>query len=195
MNSYGIRIAPGERNVPIPLNRDPFAEIMSFPKIYAGQERQLNETVHLTYTDIAKSELRRYDRRCATPEKILYMYKYSSNEKIYKAYQIMMRQKKKGRNGGAITAKDIRTPGFIENVIAKDDGYSVYKNIRSSPAYWKEQTKRVVAMVRQLGNCTFFITLSAAETKWNELLVILSKLVLILQEKRQRHFHLTKRLN
>lgn len=32
-------------------------------------------------------------------------------------------------------------------------------------------------MVKQLGNCSFFITLSAAETKWSELLVILSKIV------------------
>lgn len=120
-------MAPGEGNIPIPLNRDTCAEIMSFSKIFGGQERQLNEKAHLTYTDIAKSELRRYDRRCANPEKIHYMYKCSSNEKIYKAYQIMMRQKKKGEDGKPITAKDIRTSGFIENVIAKDDGYSVYK--------------------------------------------------------------------
>jgi hypothetical protein len=49
----------------------------------------------------------------------------------------------------------------------------VFKNLRSSPSYWKEKTKKVLAMVRQLGKCTFFITLSAAETKWKELLVSL----------------------
>lgn len=32
-------------------------------------------------------------------------------------------------------------------------------------------------MVRQFNKGTFFITLSAAETKWEELLVILSKIV------------------
>jgi hypothetical protein len=32
-------------------------------------------------------------------------------------------------------------------------------------------------MVRQLGKCTFFITFSAAERRWNELLVLLTKLL------------------
>ena len=35
----------------------------------------------------------------------------------------------------------------------------------------------MIAIVRQLGKCNFFITLSAAETKWPKLLVSLTKLV------------------
>ncbi len=177
LSSFGLRIAPGEGKVPIPFNRDPDAEMASFPTIYCGQERILKPNVKLSYTDIAKSEIRRYDRRCAHPEKILFMFKYSFCEKVQSAYQICLRQKKKGVNGRNITAGDLKSVDGVQNIIAKDDGYAVFKNIRSSPAYWKEQTKRVVAMVRQLGKCSFFITLSAAETKWTELLVMLEKLV------------------
>ncbi len=177
LNSFVTRIAPGESNVPIPFNRDPDAEVASFPTIYCGQERTIKPKVKLSYTDIAKSEIRRYDRRCANPEKILFMFKYSFCEKVQSAYQICLRQKKRGLNGRNITAADLKSANGVQNIIAKDDGYAVFKNIRSSPAYWKEQTKRVVAMVRQLGKCTFFITLSAAETKWTEVLVMLEKLV------------------
>jgi len=38
-----------------------------------------------------------------------------------------------------------------------------------------EETQTVVSMVRQIGKCSFFVTLSAAENKWPELLVTLTK--------------------
>ena len=166
--SCGIRIAPGEGKTPVALHNDLNAEEMSFPTIYAGKKRKFKTGVKVSYTDIAKSELRRYDRRACRPSKLLYSFKRSFNEKVHSAVQVCMR-KKIGRGG--VTAGNIRTPGYIENLIKKDEGYAVFKHLRSSPSYWKEKTKKVLAMVRQLGKCTFFITLSAAETKWKELLV------------------------
>lgn len=49
--------------------------------------------------------------------------------------------------------------------------------IVGSPAYWEKKKKNVMAMIRQFGLCNFFITLSAAETRWPELIIILSKTV------------------
>jgi hypothetical protein len=190
----GIRIAPGEGKIPVPLHRDLNAEVLSFPTIYGGVERKFHHNVKVTYTDIAKSEIRRYDRRACRPSKLLYSFKRSFNEKVYQAVQVCMRKTCKN---SPITAGNIKTPGFLESkvvnkrqsrsvlklhlliivllypidLIRKDDGYAVFKNLRSSPSYWKEQTKKVLSMVRQYGKCTFFITLSAAETKWSELLV------------------------
>ncbi len=89
----------------------------------------------------------------------------------------MLTTEKRGTVDGPLTAGDLKRPGGVKDIISNDDGYRVFKHIRSSPAYWKEQSKRVVAMVRQLGRCTFFITLSAAETKWNELIGILEKVL------------------
>ncbi|RWS10742.1 uncharacterized protein B4U79_00026 [Dinothrombium tinctorium] len=51
---------------------------------------------------------------------------------------------------------------------------------RSSPSFWERKKKEVFAMIRQLGHPTLFMTFSAAETKWPELIIILSK---ILDEK------------
>jgi hypothetical protein len=158
----------------MPLHMDTNAEILSFPSIYCGLERKFNENVKISYTDIAKSELRRYDRRACKPSKILYSFKRSFNEKICQAVQICLRKKV---GPGRITAANVRSPGYIENLIKHDEGYAVFKNLRSSPAYWKQKSKKVVAMVRQQGKCGFFITLSAAESRWKELLVILMKVV------------------
>jgi hypothetical protein len=38
-------------------------------------------------------------------------------------------------------------------------------NIRGSPLYFQKISKDLFAMIRQLGPATFFITLSAAETR------------------------------
>ena len=173
VSNYGIRIAPGEGSIPIPLFMDKNAELLAFPTIYCGVPRIFRTGVKVSTTDIAKSELRRYDRRAAKPQRLFLFFKSSFNEKVYQAVQVCMRKTSANLN---VTAGSIRTPGYLENLIRQDNGYAVFKNLRSSPSYWREKTKRVLAMVRQMGKATFFITLSAAETKWAELLVRFFKL-------------------
>ena len=47
---------------------------------------------------------------------------------------------------------------------------------KGTPAYWKRFLFEVLAMVKQLGLPTFFMTLSCADLHWNELVLIISKL-------------------
>jgi hypothetical protein len=54
------RIAPGEGKRPLSLLRDLEAEVLSFPTIYAGVKREFDPRLRITYTDISKSEARRY---------------------------------------------------------------------------------------------------------------------------------------
>jgi hypothetical protein len=110
----GIRIAPGEGRIPVPLHRDLNAEVLSFPTIYGGVGRKFHPNVKVTYTDIAKSEIRRYDRRACRPSKLLYSFKRSFNEKVYQAVQVCMR--KTSRNS-PITAGNIKTPGFLDSKV------------------------------------------------------------------------------
>jgi hypothetical protein len=168
----GKRIAPAAGNDPIPIYRDLNAEVLSFPSIYCGEKRKFITKV--SYTDIAKSELRRYDRRACKPTKLLYSFKRSFNEKVCQATQVCLRKK---TGTSKVTAAEARTPRFVESLLICDEGYAIFKNIRSSPSYWKKKNQFVTAMVRQRGKCGFFITLSAAETKWTELLVMLMKIV------------------
>lgn len=66
---------------------------------------------------------------------------------------------------------------FIESLLQHDDGYKLLENFSSSPSYWQKKGKDIKAMIRQLGLPSFFITLSAAETQWGELLRILKKVI------------------
>ena len=49
-------------------------------------------------------------------------------------------------------------------------------SIKGTPGYWKKFLHQVLAMVKQLGTPTFFLTLSCADLRWNELISIIFKL-------------------
>ena len=50
---------------------------------------------------------------------------------------------------------------------------NVGREINGSPAYWIKRRKEIGAMVRQIGPPTFFLTLSAADNFWVDLLRLL----------------------
>ena len=55
--------------------------------------------------------------------------------------------------------------------------YLCFPTIRNSPAYFETKKKDVMAMVRQLSIPTIFFSLSAADTKWTNLLISLGMLL------------------
>ncbi|OFC61133.1 hypothetical protein BBW68_13460 [Candidatus Erwinia dacicola] len=163
-------IAPGEGQRPIDIIQDNNSEELSFGTIYVGQKRTCSET----YSKIIRSEIRRFDRRACTIPKLFYDYKKLELLQIKNSTSICLR-KFSGRN--RVTAQNLLNENFVQNLIQHDDGYKVLKGVRSSPAHWEAEKKKAIAMIRQFGLPTFFITLSAAESQWVELLVILSKTV------------------
>ena len=60
--------------------------------------------------------------------------------------------------------------------MANVEAFNFMNTIKGTPAYWKRFLFEVLAMVKQLGLPTFFMTLSCADLRWNELLEIISKL-------------------
>ena len=48
--------------------------------------------------------------------------------------------------------------------------------IKDAPAYWKKFLYEVLAVVKQLGLPTFFMTLIFADLRWNELISVIVKL-------------------
>ncbi|XP_037811885.1 uncharacterized protein LOC119603786 [Lucilia sericata] len=165
-----IAIAPGEGQRPLDLILDKDSEELSFPSIYCGVKRTCTATIG----KVIRSEARRYDRRCARVDKVLYSYKKLELSKLKSNISTCLR-KKIGHS--SYTARDVLDDNFVQNLIQHDEGYHILKGIRSSPAHWEGEKKKVLAMIRQFGLPTFFITLSAAESQWPELLVILAKIV------------------
>ncbi|OXA53864.1 SART-1 family protein DOT2 [Folsomia candida] len=157
-----MAVAPGEGTRPLSLLMDLDAEELSFPSIYCGIKRKFNPDANLSYADIAKSELRRFDPRCRRADKILYSYRLVQTHRIASNINICLRKKKRR---GIITAGNMLNNECVQNLVQHDDGYRLLSNIVNSPSYLEEKKKDVMAMIRQLGLPTFFITTSAAETK------------------------------
>ena len=76
------------------------------------------------------------------------------------------------------------TPGMLSNnfsetvqaLFAKDKACRFMNSIKGTPAYWKKFLHEVLAMVKQVSLPTFFMTLSCADLRWNELISIISTL-------------------
>lgn len=170
-SNHAVDFAPGEGQIPLPLLMDDHSEELAFPAIFAGHPRRAKKK--LSYTDIINSEIRRTDRRAVEPEHLLYVHKRAQLKQI--GSNINVQVKKAAQNG--ITAANALDGDFINGAIQNDNAFHILRNITGSPAYWEQQKKNVMAMVRQFGICSFFVTLSAAETHWKELHKILMKTV------------------
>ena len=64
----------------------------------------------------------------------------------------------------------------IREYVENDQAFTFMNSIKGTPAYWKKFKSEVLAMVKQLGVPTFFLTLSCADLIWDKLIEIIQKL-------------------
>lgn len=95
----------------------------------------------------------------------------------YVTDKIQIAMKRCKTKGKKYTVADMLDENTINQVTRLDEGYKIFRSIRGSPPYFEQKKKDVFAMIRQLGLPTWFVSLSAADTHWPDLLQCLSKLV------------------
>ena len=164
----------GEGQLPLPILMDKYCEELAFPSIFCGQSRTCSPNVKLSYEDHINSEIRRSDRRAVRYDHLLFAHKKSQLKQLCNSINIAM---KKAAQSSGLTVSQVLDNNFINDTVGKDNAYRFLTSITGSPAYWEQQKKQVLAMVRQFGVFTLFVTLSAAESHWPELLQILKKTV------------------
>ena len=172
-----ISFAPGEGNKPLGIFMDKDLEFLSFPKIFCGKRRADNKKrkVPVSYSTIAKRELRCQDRRAAQSVlNLFYKLKKLQIKQIQDTASISLR---KCKTKGKYTAGDLKSEDYVNKLIHLDEGFRVLKNLRGSPGYFQKCKKDLFAMIRQLGNPTWFCSFSAAETRWTHLLKILGRIL------------------
>ena len=80
------------------------------------------------------------------------------------------------KRGQKITAAEARDANYLDKLVNLDEGYYIFRQLRNSPAYLEMRKKDIFAMIRQLSLPTWFMSLSAADTRWTDLLMMLAKL-------------------
>ena len=74
-------------------------------------------------------------------------------------------------DGHEVTAGMLQNPTALQQLVQTEQAYKLLKNIRrGSPAYWQHELYDVLAMLHFLGNPTWFLTLSAANLHWSEMI-------------------------
>ena len=169
--------APGEGQHPLSLYQDKDAEYLCFPTIFCGQTPpSMDERlVPVHYSDIVKWELRSVDRRAAqSVPNIFFKHKKLQMKQISDKVNLAVRRCKK--TGKKITAAEARDSNYLNKLVNLDEGYYIFRQLRNSPAYLETRKKDIFAMIRQLSLPTWFMSLSAADTRWTDLLKMLAKL-------------------
>jgi hypothetical protein len=173
-----MSFSPAEGQSPLGLYQDKYAEILSFPTIYCGQMRPENKDreIPVHYSSICKWELRCIDRRaaCSIPN-IFFKLKKIQVKQIHDKVSLAMR--KCQTEGRKVTVGNVLNPGEFDNIVRLNEGFRVLRKLRGSPSYWENAKKDLFGMIRQLGIPTWFCSLSAAESRWIDLLKTLGKLV------------------
>ena len=169
--------APGEGQHPLSLYQDKDAEYLCFPTIFCGQTppNRDERLVPVHYSDIVKWELRSIDRRAAqSVPNIFFKHKKLQMKQISDKVNLAVRRCKK--RGQKITAAEARDSSYLDKLVNLDEGYYIFRQLRNSPAYLETRKKDIFAMIRQLSLPTWFMSLSAADTRWTDLLRMLAKL-------------------
>ena len=177
-NSTGsevFNIAPGEGKHPVSLMTDKLCEELSFPVLFPkGRFGYTSER------DIKLSPIKYFNARL-----LHYSGKFATNPEYQFFAQFIMEQKKisnsinialKKIHGQSVTASQVKSNSqAFQNLLLQDQAYLFLRQIPGSPPYWQKFMYEVVAMIKQLGIPTWFMTLSCADLRWPELFQIIAR--------------------
>ena len=170
-----ISIAPGENVIPESLLNNKFCEDLSHPLLFPTGKFvfQFKRKVELSPTKYFNQRLLNYTQKLSS-DYIFFAYSLIQNLSLSNHINIAMRKVASNQ----LTADMLRS-NFNEKVqkfIARDQAFTFMNCIKGTPAYWEKILFNVLAMLKQLGIQTFFMTLLSADLKWNELISIINKL-------------------
>ena len=177
VDDENIIVAPGEGKSPLNILKDPNVEVLAFPDLFPSGKFGLSalRDIKLTHTKYFNQRLLNYTQRFASDtDYIFYANFVSQQTNLQNQIHVAMR-KVSGRNISAgMLSENFKER--VKNFVVNEEAYTFMNSVKGSAAYWKNMLSDVLAMVRQLGIPSFFMTLSCADLRWKELIYIISKL-------------------
>ena len=173
-------IALGEGNKPIPLLTDTLFEELANPDKFPFGKGGFIDTerdTKLTLRKYVNARLLDQDGHFTKDIEYIFAMQYAVEHKqVRDSISIALRQTR-GRQQVSrnLHAGMLKNPQHLQNLFKKDRAYTFLKNIRGSPPYWQKMFYELLAMIRTLGIPTWFLTLSAADMKWPEVIQSIAK--------------------
>ena len=172
-----LTIAPCEGKKPISLLMDKHCEELAHPYLLPTGKfgYKVERKVSLSPSKYFNQRLLNYKQKFASDADYIF-FAHSLYQQLTLTGKMNIAMKKV--SGSQLSAGMLST-NFKETVktfIANDEAYRFMSSVKGTPAYWKKFLFEVLAMVKNLGLPTFFMTLSCADLRWAELPYIISKL-------------------
>ena len=169
-------IAPGENKHPVSFMMDKNCEELAFPVLFPKGEfgYTVERDVELSPVKYFNARLIHHSARFATnPEYPFFAQFIIEQKKVSDSINIALKK----IHGQTLTASQIRSIDAqnLQNLICQDQAYLFLRQIPGSPPYWQRFMYEVIAMVKQLGIPTWFMTLSCADLRWPELFQIIAR--------------------
>ena len=185
--SEELTIAPGEGKQPMSILNYQYCEELTHPHFFpttfpttffpttGNFGYKIERNVKLNPVKYFNQRLLNYKKKFASDADYIF-FALSVMKQLNLNSQINIATKKVSSNSltAGMLSNNFSEP--IKSFIAKDEGFNFMNPIKGTPAYWKRFLFEVLAMVKQLGLPTYFMTLSCADLRWYELLSIISKL-------------------
>ena len=169
-------VAPGENKHPVSLMLDKQCEELAFPVLFPkGRYGYTTERKsQISPVKYFNARLLHYSGRFATnPEYVFFAQYIIEQKKVSDSINIALKKV----HGQSVTASQLRdNPQRLTNLICQDQAYLFLRQIPGTPPYWQKFMYEVIAMVKQLGIPTWFMTLSCADLRWPELFQILARI-------------------
>ena len=167
-------IAPGENKHPVSFMNKQCEELpfpVLFPKGRFGYTA--DREIKLSPVKYFNTRLLHYSGRFATNPEYLFLAQFIiEQKKVSDSINIALKKV----HGQSVTASQVRSnTQILQNRISQDQAYLFLRQIPGSPPYWQKFMYEVVAMVKQLGIPTWFMTLSCADLRWPELFQIIAR--------------------
>ncbi|XP_071151504.1 uncharacterized protein [Mytilus edulis] len=167
-------LAPGENQISKSIFKEKGIDAMAFPHLHPGGEfgYSMERQVRLTPSKYFNARLLSADTRFATDSQYIFFAQYVTEiMNVTSNISIALRKgKQKSEDGQKVNASMLTKPDNLKKILKSDVGFRFLQPVRGTPPYWERTMKDLYAMIRQIGIPTFFLTFSAGETRWDDVL-------------------------
>ena len=165
---------PGENNIPKYILLDDNFEVLAFPDLFpygTGGYKCEDRLVNLSICKYFQQHLLNVNMQFAKNIEYLFCAQHMSDIKqIESDINLAIRLSRwRTVDGQKITAGLLHNPKAVQQLVRNEQAYKFLRNVRDSSAYWQNELYDVLAMLCRLGIPTWFLTLSAADLHWPEI--------------------------
>ena len=177
LTSEYIEIAPVEDKIPRRVILDKNCEELAFPHLLSkSQFRYTTEReTKLSPVKYLNQRLLNYKQIFSSSVDYIFFIQFVLQQLNLNS-KINIAMKKFSSSNVTAGMLSINFKKTVETLVTSDKGFLFMNTIKGTSAFWKRFQLEILAIIRQLGSQTFFMTLSCADLHWIDLIANIFKL-------------------